>query len=204
MPAQCLAAAAAAAAAATETGGREISRHRLAHRGEALQQAAAMLQAANADALTLEHPDPLAVSLAAMAVQIRAHHTDLHAWATLHPDPAELLLGARRLPGGAHDQAADAVGGPGADEADGFAAAGTVLTDQAPGTDLDLVAVDGPAEDVAPAWARPLFDETASWLLTGYTSENSRTTAANARGIPRTDQRWRGTPPRAPPPRRTR
>jgi hypothetical protein len=79
-----------------------------------------------------------------------------------------------------------------------------VLTDAIPGTDLALP-VDDRTEEVAPAWARPLVDETATWLLTGYTSESSRTTtAANALGIPRADQRWRGAPPPHAPPPRTR
>jgi site-specific recombinase XerD len=165
----------------TEAGAREISRRRLATQSAALRDAAALLQAATADALALEHPDPVAVSLAAMAVQVRAHDTDLRDWSARHPDPADQLLAAHR----------PADGG----EVDGFAAAGTVLGAGTAGTGLAEDAVRA-EQDAAPAWARPLVDETATWLLTGYTREASRTTAANALGIPRAGQRWRGAPTR--------
>ncbi|HEY3479700.1 MAG TPA: site-specific integrase [Streptomyces sp.] len=159
-----------------------------------MRDAAALLQAATSDALTLEHPDPVAVSLAAMAVQIRAHDTELRDWMTRHPDPTDQVL-APTPPVDEHDQApCDVDRG----EVDAFAAAGTVLAAGTPGTDVATADVDGQAaDDAAPAWARPVVDETADWLYTGYqNSENSRTTAANALGVPRADQFWRGAPTR--------
>ncbi|SFW11379.1 site-specific integrase [Amycolatopsis australiensis] len=181
--------------ARSETGAREISRRRLVGQAVALREAAQLLQTAAEAALAVEHPDPVAVSLAAMAVQIRAHAHDLTSWASRHPDPAaQLLAGAR--PVDEHGHAVDIDERPGDDAADGFAAAGTVLAAEPPGTGLAAPA-EPEEQEGAPAWARPLVDETAAWLLTGYTRATSRTTAANALGIPRADQRlWRGEPTR--------
>ncbi|HET6706607.1 site-specific integrase, partial [Amycolatopsis sp.] len=172
--------------AGTEAGAREISRRRLAGQAPNLREAAELLAAAADAALAVEHPDPAAISLAAMAVQIRAHHAELDDWAARHPDPADQLLATPTRPGDVEDQA------------DEFAAAGTVLQTGAPGTGLAAANAAVDEADAAPAWARPLVDETANWLATGYqNSEKSRTTAANALGIPRASQSlWRGAPTR--------
>jgi site-specific recombinase XerD len=160
---------------ATEAGAREISRHRLAAHTGLLDQAAAALQAAAADALAVAHPDPLALAIAAMATQLQAHRAELTAWHARHPDPADTLLR------------------PAGDGEDGFAGPGTVLAaaDRAPAIGADQAEKDG----AAPEWAREVVDAAARWLHTAYTSTNTKTSIANALGIPRADQRlWRGEP----------
>lgn len=49
--------------------------------------------------------------------------------------------------------------------------------------------------DGTPAWARPTIDAAARWLHSAYKSDNTKTTYANALGLPRADQvLWRGEP----------
>ncbi|WP_439381608.1 hypothetical protein [Amycolatopsis lexingtonensis] len=129
------------------------------------------------------------MSLAAIAVRIRAHDTALREWSARHPDQPLARSGPIDIPAPAGDfQVEDAV--------DGFGH-GHRLTDTVPGAELAAPHGGDRADEqklAAPAWARPLVDETANWLLTGYTSESSRTTAANAPRRPRVDQRWHGEP----------
>ncbi|WIX76742.1 hypothetical protein QRX50_35640 [Amycolatopsis carbonis] len=177
----------------TVAGAREISRRRLATHSTALQEAAELLRDAAEAALAVAHPDPVAVSLAAMAVQLRAHHTELEDWETRHPEPANQLLAPAAWPGTEHSAAQDRDEDPNVDE---YAAAGTVLSGDVPDTTLATADEQpGGGEDAEPDWAREVIDTAARWLHTAYTSANTKKSDANALGIPRADQRlWRGEP----------
>ncbi|MFI5614738.1 tyrosine-type recombinase/integrase [Amycolatopsis sp. NPDC051903] len=177
----------------TVAGAREISRRRLTTHSPTLQEAAALLRDAAEAALAVEHPDPVAVSLAAMAVQLRAHHTELEDWATRYPEPANQLLTPPTAPGTEDATAPDRDDD---DDVDCYATAGTVLSGATPGTALATTDEQPRGdEDAEPDWAREVIDTAARWLHTAYTSANTKKAHANALGIPRADQRlWRGEP----------
>ncbi|MGW5703877.1 tyrosine-type recombinase/integrase [Amycolatopsis japonica] len=87
---------------ATEAGSRQISRARLAAQDGLVRDAAAALRAAVDAALQVPYPDPLALSLDAIASQLERHHADLADGGTedgelLDPDRRAELAAAGEL-----------------------------------------------------------------------------------------------------------